>query len=1047
MSAPAGTDWCWTELDRFEAAARRDPAADLTHFLPPSGHPAYREALTELARLDMELAHRRGETRPPERYFAWFPELAADSVAAAGVEHGYRQLHGGHPDDTPPPTSAVSRVALAPSDHLTNPEPTRVVAVSPSAADVSTPVNTDTPPPTALPVIGDKVAGFLFTAELGKGAFGRVFLAKQGDLAGRPVAVKVGAGLVGESHTLARLQHTNIVPIYSAHRHGKLTAVCMPYLGRTTLAHLLFRIRSDVMPESVRHLIETFNQKADSTQKNRPSDPPPPTEVVGGLKPIATRPPPTTDANLPVVALHGGVWDRLTTGTLADAAVWTAAQLAAGLAHAHERGILHRDIKPANVLLTDDGVPMLLDFNLADDANATGELQSAAVGGTLPYMAPEQIAVYAGKQLLPTDARADLYSLGVVLYELLTGVRPFPDRNGPPRVVVVMMENDRTQPPPPVRVRNPFVRPSLDALVMKLLAPDPAARYQTAADLVEDLTRYLGRRPLKHGPNPSGRERATNWAVRHPRLVSSSTVGGLIGAVAALALGAGLVDRERTRTLEARVAFDDHGRELRGLQALLDDRGLSRPRLDDALGQCERNLARYGLRADADTPPAEWDRNVLVRYLPDADRDRLREQTAELYFLLGRAAFQRAKMAADGNERTAAVADAERWNRQAAAFGGAVLARAVAEQRADLLRMAGRPADADKLAADSAAVAPGGPRDRFLLGFWWYQRGHLRKALPELAAATADDPTNFSAWFVLGTTHLNLEQPDLAAMCFTACVALRADFAPAWLNRGLAFMKLGKPQLAVADYDAALKLDPERAELHLLRAGALSQMDKHREAERGYTDALACADCPPRVYLYRAAERDELKDEAGAKADRAEGEKREPTDALGWVARAEGVSEADPAASLKYVDRALALSPLEVSALQLKAHLLSEKFDSPADSIQVLDRAIEHYPEQVQCLAGRAVMKARGKDRAGAVADAQAALLLNARGPNLAQIGCVYSLTSRVEPADRFKAVELLAAAIKDGFDPQFLTDDPDLDPLRATDEFRALLRQHGKPK
>jgi serine/threonine protein kinase/regulator of sirC expression with transglutaminase-like and TPR domain len=1046
MSATAGTDWCWTELDRFEAAARCDPSADLTHFLPPADHPAYREALTELARLDMELAHRRGETRPPERYFAWFPELAADSVAAAGVEHGYRQLHG-HPDGNPPPTCAVSRVSVAPADHLANPEPTRAVAARPSTPDLSAPGHPHTPPPaSAMPVIGDKLAGFLLTAELGKGAFGRVFLAEQGDLAGRPVAVKVGAGLVGESHTLARLQHTNIVPIYSAHRHGRLTAVCMPYLGRTTLAHLLFRIRSDVMPESVRHLIETFNQKAESTQPNRPSDPPPPTEVVAGLTPVTTKPQLTTDSDLPV-ALHGGVWDRLTNGTLADAAVWIAAQLAAGLAHAHERGILHRDIKPANVLLTDDGVPMLLDFNLADDANATGELQSAAAGGTLPYMAPEQMAVYAGKQVLPTDARADLFSLGVVLYELLAGVRPFPDRSGPARQALAAMEQDRTQPPPPVRRRNPFVRPSLEALVLKLLAPDPAARYQTAADLTEDLNRYLGRQPLKHGPNPSWRERAKNWAVRHPRLVSSGTVGGVIGAFAVLALGAGVMAREQTRTLEARVAFDDHGRELRGLQTLLDDRGLSRPRLDDALGQCERNLARYGLRADADTPTAEWDRHVLVRYLPDADRDRLRERTAELYFLLGRAAFQRAKMTADGTERTAAVADAERWNRQAAAFGGAVLARAVAEQRADLLRMAGRPADADKLVADSAAVAPGSPRDRFLLGFWWYQRGHLRKALPELAAATADDPTNFSAWFVLGTTHLNLEQPDLAAMCFTACVALRADFAPAWLNRGLAFMKLGKPQLAVADFDAAIKLDPERAELHYLRAGALGQVGKHREAVGGYTDALACADCPPRVYLYRAAEREALKDEVGAKADRAEGERREPTDALGWVARAEGVAESDPTAALKYVDQALDLSPLEVSALQLKAHLLSEKLDRPADAIKVLDRALEHYPEHVQCLAGRAVMKARGKDRTGAIADAQAALLLNARGANLAQIGCVYAQTSRVEPADRFKAVELLSAAIRDGFDPAFLADDPDLDPLRATDEFRALLKQYAPKK
>jgi serine/threonine protein kinase/Tfp pilus assembly protein PilF len=1032
MNAIAGTEWAWAELDRFEAAARTDSAVDLADYLPAPNHPAYREALTELARLDMELAARRGERRTPDRYFARFPDLAADSVAVAGVEHGYRQLSAGPSADDPPPTC--------------------VVPVHPSAFDASTPGCDLTPPPArALPEVGDTVAGFRLTGELGKGAFGRVFIARQGDLAGRPVAVKIGAGLVGESHTLARLQHTNIVPIYSAHAHGRFQVVCMPYLGRTTLGHLMSRIRSGgpVMPVSVRHLIETFHLRNEPTKPNQPlKDDLPPTEVVFGAPPPAARPVATGSEMdpppMPEAAPQGGVWDRLTTGTLADAAVWLTAQLAAGLAHAHARGILHRDIKPANVLLTDDGTPMLLDFNLADDTNAENGFRSATVGGTLPYMAPEQVALFAGHRLLPTDARADLFALGVVLYELLAGVRPYPDRDGPPKLMIAALEYDRTQPPPPVRLRNEFVRPSLEALVLKLLAPDPAARYQTAADVAEDLNRYLERLPLKHAPNPSWRERATNWAARHPRLVSSGTVGGVIGAVAVLALGVGLVARERTRTLEARVAFDDHTRELRGLQALLDDRGLSPDRLTDALGQCERNLARYGLRPDTDTPPTEWDRHPLVRYLPDQDRDRLREQVAESYFLLGRAAYQRAKMTTDADERAAAVTDAERWNRHAEAFGGATLPRAVTEQRADLLRMSDRTADADKLAAEAAAVSPGSARDRFLLGFWWYQRGHLRRALPELTAATADDPKNFSAWFVLGTTHLNLEQPDLAAMCFTACVALRPDFAPAWLNRGLAFVRLGKSQLAIDDYDAAIKLDPDRAELHYLRAGALGQLGKHREAERGYTTALACADCPPRVYLYRAAERDALKDEAGATADRAEAERREPTDALGWVARAEGVSESDPAAALKYVDKALELSPLEVTALQLKAHLLSEQLDRPADAVKVLDRAVEHYPEHVQCLAGRAVMKARGKDRDGAIADAQAALRLNARGANLYQAGCVYALTSKTHPADRFKAVELLTSALKDGFGKDHLADDPDLAPLRGTDEFNGLLKEHG---
>ena len=98
-------------------------------------------------------------------------------------------------------------------------------------------------------------------------------------------------------------------------------------------------------------------------------------------------------------------------------------QLAAGLAHAHARGILHLDLKPANVLLPDTGEPMLLDFNLSfDTTTADREL----VGGTVPYMATEQLLDLRTRGRGQIDARTDLYSLGVMAFEMLTGSVPFP---------------------------------------------------------------------------------------------------------------------------------------------------------------------------------------------------------------------------------------------------------------------------------------------------------------------------------------------------------------------------------------------------------------------------------------------------------------------------------------------------------------------------------------------------------------------------------------------------------------------------------------------
>src|SRR5437588_803662 len=113
---------------------------------------------------------------------------------------------------------------------------------------------------TRLPEVGDVFAGFRLIGELGRGAFGRVFLAEQTDLAGRPVALKVTPDADGgESQTLAQLQHTNVMPIYSVHHAGPLQAVCMPYFGATTLADVLDTVRlSGSLPASGQGLLSTL---------------------------------------------------------------------------------------------------------------------------------------------------------------------------------------------------------------------------------------------------------------------------------------------------------------------------------------------------------------------------------------------------------------------------------------------------------------------------------------------------------------------------------------------------------------------------------------------------------------------------------------------------------------------------------------------------------------------------------------------------------------------------------------------------------------------
>jgi serine/threonine protein kinase len=174
--------------------------------------------------------------------------------------------------------------------------------------------------------------------------------------------------------------------------------------------------------------------------------------------------------------------------TYADAALWIVARLADGLSHAHEQGILHRDLKPANVLLADDGRPMLLDFSLAVDAAG-----DAPPGGTLPYMAPEQLEAFlSGARSL--DPRSDLYGLGVILFQVLTGRLPYPAREPSPEGIAAAV-GDRRLAPANVRLLNLSVPESTAEVVRRLLDRDPAHRFESAAALRADLDARLPHLP------------------------------------------------------------------------------------------------------------------------------------------------------------------------------------------------------------------------------------------------------------------------------------------------------------------------------------------------------------------------------------------------------------------------------------------------------------------------------------------------------------------------------------------------------------------------
>lgn len=230
------------------------------------------------------------------------------------------------------------------------------------------------------------------------------------------------------------------------------------------------------------------------------------------------------------------------------------ARVCDAVAHAHQRGVIHRDLKPANIHVTADAQPKILDFGIARLADRAGQatLQSEVgqVLGTLAYMSPEQVSGDPAR----LDIRADVYSLGVILYELLAGKPPLDVANSSVHAAIRVISEEE---PRSVAAHDPSLRGDIETIVAKALEKDPARRYGTAAELGDDIRRFLQDQPILARP-PTRAYLMRKFARRHRALVGATAIIflTLVGGIAAT-LWQAAEARAKTRQVERELQTND----------------------------------------------------------------------------------------------------------------------------------------------------------------------------------------------------------------------------------------------------------------------------------------------------------------------------------------------------------------------------------------------------------------------------------------------------------------------------------------------------------
>ena len=969
-------------IEKFEDARSKGPVF-VEAYLPSPTDPFHQEIAIELLRVDMQHSWRQQNPKSLATYLQAYPEVLGPPEhlsALAYEDYRMRCLSGQQVSPSEYAEQYAVNIDTWPDlghSTLADTSPTETTVLLDETREHGE--TCAGPQRLASLAPGDRIGDFLLLRELGRGAFARVFLARQTELAKRFVVLKISADrkTTCESQYLSRLQHTHIVPIYSAYTHGELHAICMPYFGACTLRDVVSSFHRD--PVAVTE--KTAEVIGAALRKKRE-------QVCDDL----------TERTSGECDFH-----RFQSSTsYVRVCTEIAAEIAKGLRFAHERGFVHRDLKPANVLVADHGTVMLLDFNLSESAESG---LNGILGGTLPYLAPEHLdSLLSGKKV---DATADIYSLGVVFYELLTGKIPFAAHTtGDSPFVLRQMVAERKQPPPDVRESNAAVPPGLAEIIRRMLAIESKDRYQNASEALEDLQRDLQNRPLVFATNPSRRELVGKWCRRHPKLTSFWTVS--VCALLLLSLSTIAYSRQTARL--NRVTYKGHidrvADDLQQIRALVTIPNQEEAVLQDGLDQARESL-RWFVPADAST----------IRKIPNGFDDAQEAATSarlkELLYLASKAASKLSEIRQDASLET----ESDRYHQL-------MLTLEPNEKRPTHL---GEPNQLSSILETYAD--PVGPQTAC-------------ERVEALEAYRESNPHDLSAWILLGNAYVRVDRLRDAEACYSTCaVSWKNSFLPRLL-RGNCRAEMREYVDAERDFSFVLESHPHLISARINRAAVRGKLEMHEAALADLDLALELGARQTRIHFMRAESLRALGKPTLAKQAFGEGLRATPTDEKSWIRRGLANVGRNDDQALADFHAALRLNPLSRAARTNAVYVLAERQKKTVDAIQLLDEAIK-TTGSARDRAARAIYLARSGDFQQAFADIQLALKSSDHSRLVFQAACVYALATTQNESHGSMALDYLKKSIRQQPLWIFVADgDPDLDAIRDTTEFLAILKR-----